>query len=40
MDFKSADVAAASIELGFWGMQSGSYLIALSAVVVAGALFA
>ena len=37
---KSAGDAAASIELGFWGMQSGSYLIALSAVVVAGALFA
>ena len=39
-EIKSADDAAASIELGFWGMQSGSYLIALSAVVVAGALFA
>lgn len=37
---KSAGDAAASIELGFGGMQSGSYLIALSAVVVAGALFA
>lgn len=39
-DSKSADDAAASIVLGSTGMLSGSCLIALSAVVVAGAIFA
>lgn len=37
---KTAGDAAASIVLGSMGMPSGSFLIALSAVVVAGAVFA